>query len=213
MTKSSDQRREPSWIGLPRPISAQLSGVPVSVLDAAPGAILIEHLRELGKAPLKLEFMWQGQRVELLVRSERVVEEFWDMTAKGNIYASELRITDNSDQYDMLLENLNRSIEKAQQANLLGEISGNLIEGNSSIADLGAARRERLTSYITWHLLPEGWRREATTSSDQPANGFTVAAHEPEEQVELLRLAYEEADSDGRKMMREFAALSLQPWN
>lgn len=213
MTDRDDERTDPSWIGLPRPIQAQLSGIPVSLLDAAPTAVLVEHLRDLGKTPFKLEFLWQGERVELVVRAERILEEFWDMTAKGNVYASELRIVDSSDRYERLLDNLNRSIEKAQQANLLGEIAENVIEGSASIADIGAARRERLTSYIRWELSEGGWHRHTTTSPDQPAEGFTVAAHEPEEQVALLRLAYEEADAEGRKMMRDVAALSLRPWS
>jgi hypothetical protein len=48
-------------------------------------------------------------------------------------------------------------------------------------------------------------------SPDQPLNGFTVAAHEEEGQLRLLRLAWEEADADGRKLLRQFAAESIRP--
>jgi hypothetical protein len=49
-----------------------------------------------------------------------------------------------------------------------------------------------------------------TRSPDQPLYGFTVAAHEPEEQIDLLRLAWEEADAEGRRLLRDFAAASIR---
>lgn len=201
------------WLGLPRTIPAQLTGIPVTLIDLSPNAVLIEHLRDFGPDPLPLEFMWQGEVVRLTCKHRRILEEFWDGDVKGNVYESEMEILSADAHFSRLIEAFHRQIERAQEANLSGDVEANRLEGGATIADIGLARRERIGGFITWHLTPVGWRRESSSSTRQPENGFTVAAHEAEEQVRLLQLAYEEANEEGRRMMREFAALALQPWD
>jgi hypothetical protein len=78
-----------------------------------------------------------------------------------------------------------------------------------AIDDLGRPLRERRIGYISCTFRDGVWRRIETRSPEQPLHGFTVAAHESEEQLQLLRMAWEEADADGRRLLREFAAASL----
>lgn len=211
---SSPEGTAPSrWLGLPRTIPAHLAGIPVTLIDLSGNAVLIEHLRDFGSDAHPLEFMWQGERVNLVCRHSRTVEEFWDGDVKGNIYESEMSIVSADAHFARLIEAFHQQIERAYEANLSGDAEANRLEGGASIADLGLARRERMPGFVAWHLTPDGWRREGSATSRQPDDGFTVAVHEDEEQVRLLRLAYEETNDEGRKMMREFAALALRPYD
>lgn len=208
----TDDDTSAGWVGLPRTIPAECGGIPVTLLDAAPSRLLVEHLRPLVTGPTTVQFMWQGERVQLHAQLDKLVEEVWDMTARGNLYASEFRIIEESRQWKRLIAGIQDRIETARAANLTGISEVNEIDENASIADLGAARRERLLGYVVWHLRDGKWTSEPSATPEQPAEGFTVASHEPEEQVALLRLAYQETDADGRRMMREFAALALRSW-
>ena len=53
------------------------------------------------------------------------------------------------------------------------------------------------------------WRRSESSSSDQPASGFTIAANVPMRYVDLLCEAYQRADEEGRRLTKILAQLSV----
>ncbi|HEY6195791.1 MAG TPA: hypothetical protein VI504_12180 [Candidatus Eisenbacteria bacterium] len=99
-------------------------------------------------------------------------------------------------------------IHRARVANAEGEIENNVIDGDRMLSDLGAAARSN-EPFLRCRLNAGLWTREITASREQPPDGFTISAAETDDQVTLLRLAYEESDDDGRNALREFAAASL----
>ena len=48
-----------------------------------------------------------------------------------------------------------------------------------------------------------------TDTPQQPTDGFTVAAYEDEEELETLCRTYEQADEEGRSLIRLVAELSV----
>jgi hypothetical protein len=62
---------------------------------------------------------------------------------------------------------------------------------------------------VTWTLEEKGWKKRPSLLPDQPDNGFTLAASEPEEQVALLRKTYENGDTEQRRLTRLLAELSV----
>jgi hypothetical protein len=46
--------------------------------------------------------------------------------------------------------------------------------------------------------------------ASQPADGFTVAGHEDEEEIAKLCEAYENADAEGRRLIRLVAELGVR---
>jgi hypothetical protein len=59
-------------------------------------------------------------------------------------------------------------------------------------------------------MLTDGrWTSEYTSTSEQPTEGFTIAAGETEEQVALLCQTYEAGDDEARRLTRMFAELSI----
>ena len=61
---------------------------------------------------------------------------------------------------------------------------------------------------MTYRLSGTTWSRNYTRSAGQPLDGFTVAAYEDEDELEVLCRAYERADHQGRHMIRVIAELS-----
>ena len=99
-------------------------------------------------------------------------------------------------------------IRRAEVANAEGQIEQNVIDGDRMLSDLGLAARSN-EPFLQCRLNAGLWRREITATPRQPPDGFTISAAETDDQVTLLQLAYEEADEDGRRALREFAAVSL----
>ncbi|HYO79629.1 MAG TPA: hypothetical protein VE010_24400, partial [Thermoanaerobaculia bacterium] len=54
-----------------------------------------------------------------------------------------------------------------------------------------------------------GWTSEKSATAEQPPDGFTIAAAEPEEQVALLCRTYESGDTEARQLTRMLAELSV----
>jgi hypothetical protein len=53
------------------------------------------------------------------------------------------------------------------------------------------------------------WHSAFVSIADQPADGFTIAAGETEDQVALLCQTYESGDEEARRMTRMLAELSV----
>lgn len=99
-------------------------------------------------------------------------------------------------------------IHRAEVANAEGDIEQNIIDGDRMLSDLGSAARSN-EPFVRCRLIARVWTREITGDREQPPDGFTISAAETEDQIALLQLAYEESDEDGRKALRDFAAVSL----
>jgi hypothetical protein len=95
----------------------------------------------------------------------------------------------------------------AQKANASGERGESA--GATILAQLGDARRRRTRGYVAFHLKGDTWWRVPTDSSRQPPDGFTVGAHEDDDEVETLCRTYQGADDEGRNLIRLVSELSV----
>jgi hypothetical protein len=198
------------WLRIAHPISAHLAGSPVTILDLRPGFALLEHLQRYPASARKLlAFQWQDADIAVETEYYRLNEEFWDGDVKGFVYESELRLVD-AGQLETLIAAYDRRIAGARVANREGEFDKNIVENGAILSDLGGGRREAVPGYISFRYRNHFWEEVHTNSPEQPPDGFTVPAYETPEKLRLLCLAYEETDDQGRKMLREFAALSVQ---
>jgi hypothetical protein len=93
----------------------------------------------------------------------------------------------------------------AQKAN-----AGATQPSDSALIDLGGARRSRTRGYVTYRLQDGAWSRALAESPSQPADGFTVAGYESDEELESLCRAYEIADEEGRRLIKLVAELSAR---
>lgn len=192
------------WLRLAKPIPAMFGDQRVMVLDLGPTGALLS-----GQCDSE-----QGDEQELT---------FLDGRGNVKVHGLVTAIADHglSPHRDLLVRFQDRGaglvefiaryeeqIRLAEVANAEGDIAHNVIDGDRMLSDLGAAARAN-EPYLCCRLQAGRWTCEVTSNSIQPRDGFTISAAETEEQVALLRLAYEEADEHGRNALREFAAASL----
>jgi len=159
----------------------------------------------------QLKSAWQGADVEMLcdVRRARVVRRGGDnMSIVSHSGVRFIEAVGDADARlnDMMATFVGRVLA-AQRANASGTPES---EGTLALAQLGGARRARSRGWLSFRLTNGAWRRELATSSKQPADGFTVAAYEDEDELALLCQTYETADAEGRRLVRLLAELSAR---
>ncbi|MGA7615590.1 MAG: hypothetical protein WBX15_10475 [Thermoanaerobaculia bacterium] len=201
----------PEWLRIARPISGRMSGGAVTIIDIGTVGALLEHPGELeGGHEDRLTFVWQDIPVEVNCEVTFSDDGFWSMDAKQTLFESQVRFTSRSESLYRFLDLYLDRVRKAQQANVDGLIEQNVIDQNTTLSDLGEARRSRSSTFVAFHLSADGsWTREPSSSDQQPEDGFTLSSTEDEDQMRLLRLSYEESDDEGRRMIREFAKMSI----
>ncbi|MDP9361523.1 MAG: hypothetical protein M3P29_08730 [Acidobacteriota bacterium] len=86
------------------------------------------------------------------------------------------------------------------------------LDGNHlTLMDIGGARRTSVRGLQRYRLQLGGtWSQTTTSDPKRPADGFTVAAYEYEDDLETLCRAYEIADEKGRRLIRLVAELSVR---
>lgn len=195
-----------AWLRLAKPIPATLGADAVLMLDLGPaGALLSGVSAHAPGSEHVLSFADDGERVEVRC----VVTGVADRLPRPE---SDLlvRFVERSDALSAFIARYEEQVRRAEAANAEGDVAHNVIDGDRTLADLGAAARSKET-YLCCRFGSGRWRRHITTIADQPRDGFTISAAETEDQVQLLQLAYEESDEPERRLLREFAAASLSP--
>lgn len=205
-------RREFQRLKLAKPILGVLGSANALVLDIGIAGAFVEHYGTAAPGErLDLSFRWKGEDVLFrceVVRSTIVKQPGGD--GKSTLSQSGLHfveaVGDSSDRLQDLIATFVGRILAAQRANAAGE--GGQSAGESILATIGQARRSRSHGYISYRFKDERWWRIPTDSPVQPLDGFTIGGHEDEEELETLCRTYEQADEEGRRLIRLVAELS-----
>lgn len=192
----SDERRQFQRLTLVEPLDAWFGDFAVRLLNISAAGALIDADEPLpDDARALLRFYWRGAEIELLARTARNLS-----TQTG------LEFLEESETLCTLLAQSANELLRAQEANAAGQREANVFGDETLTA--GSARA-RLAGFVTWTLGDNGWKATRSLLPDQPPNGFTVAAGEPEDQVQLLCRTYESGDTESRRLTRMFAELSV----
>lgn len=209
----ANDRRQFQRLRLSKPILATMGDQNSLILDVGMTGAFIEHYGVLSSGDrFHLKFRWHGEEVEYLCQVARstVVRtpggDGQSVVSHSGVRFVEAVGDSESRLQDMMAFFVGR-ILAAQKSNAAAHDDA---EGALVLEQLGDARRTRSRGYITYRLYGNRWWREATKSSDQPDNGFTVAAHEDQDDLEVLCGAYENADDEGRRLIRLVAELSAR---
>lgn len=193
-------------VGLVKPLVGRLDGKDVAVLDLGPNGALIEHRDRLSGGETRLAFEFEGERIDIICRvgGSRLQEKLSDREQRL-VYHSAVEFPGERQALHRALATHERRLTELQEANVAGTGAD-----PDPTAMYGRALRERSVGYVSYVLRDGRWRRFETMSPEQPLYGFTVAAHQDDDRLELLRMAYEEADAEGRRLLRQFAAASVE---
>lgn len=192
-----DERREFQRLHLPRPVEASFGDLKVKILDVSAIGALVEHD---GPLPVGYEeilrFVWRDSVVTMPAQVIRSVDR-----------QSGLKFTEDSDLLRKLIADSAKEVLRAQVANLEGEREKNVIAGDETLT-AASSRLMGNSGYLTLTFENGEWTRRKSLLPDQPENGFTISAAEPDDQVELLCKTYATGDDDARSMTRLLAELS-----
>jgi hypothetical protein len=211
LSAANQSRGQSGWLKLAKSLAGELDGFPVTILDVADDRLLLEQKRAAaagGHATVR--FRWDRFDLELRCQVSAVKPGYWSEEAHHFMHETEMRVIVPNEMFSTLISEYRNRVLMAQEANASGAIERNVVDDGSSIVDLGAARRRRMTGFVVFRWVDGRWQRRTVQTPEQPADGFTLSALEDEDQMRLLCLAYEEADEEGRRLLRDFAALSVQ---
>ncbi len=196
-----NERREFQRLHLTRPVDGWFGDYAVRLLDVSANGALIEYDEEVlpDGARALLRFYWRGTAVELMAE-----------TVRREHGQSGLSFLETSEPLLELIAQSAREILRAQEANARGRRDDNLVSADETLTAASAGARGMMKGFVVWTLTSAGqWKMTSSLLPDQPENGFTVAAGETPEQVEMLRNSYASGDAEGRRMIRMLAELSV----
>jgi hypothetical protein len=208
VSEGYDERRRFHRLDLAQPLDAEFDGLQVRLFEIGLVGAFIDHdvPLEPGRIGI-LSFAWGDDQLRFECRvvhsrgeSPERFSSGLDVSAALGESASKLR--------KMIAEHVSRVVA-AQEANAFGMRELNRIDGDATLTALGSARRTARTGFISYRLIAGTWKKVPSLLPDQPPDGFTVAAWEEDQQLDSLRMAYEQADEEGRNFLRMLAELSI----
>ncbi len=182
---------------LTRPLDGWFGDYPVRLVDVTTTGGLIEHddVIPVGARAL-LRFFWRKQEIEITAETSRHIEG-----------ESAIHFVENSEQLERLIAESADEVARAQQANFEGDREANVVGEETLTSASAGLRRGRGFIVYTWE--ESKWVTRRSLLPDQPENGFTVAAGESMEQIEMLCRTYERGDDGARQMTKMLAELSV----
>jgi hypothetical protein len=192
----SDERRQFQRLNLVEPVDGWFGDFAVRLLNVSATGALIESDEPLpDDARALLRFFWRGTELEILAK-----------TARQLAVQTGLEFLEDSETLRALIADSATELLRAQEANALGQRDANIVGDETLTA---ASAGARLAGYVTWTFGDAGWKARRSLLPDQPPDGFTVAASEPEDQVSLLCRTYEAGDAEARRLTRMLAEISV----
>ena len=191
----SDERRHFQRLSLVEPVDAWFGDFSVRLIDVSATGAQIEHDEPLpDDARALLRFWWRGQELEVMAE-----------TARKDDVRSGLRFTEENEALCALIADSALEMLRALEANARGDREANVV-GEETIT---SAWRRPATGFVRWIFSAAGWKTERSLLPDQPPDGFTIAAGEADDQVQLLCRTYEGGDTEARRLTRMLAELSV----
>ena len=192
-----EERRDHQRLNLTKPLDAWFGDYAVQLVElSATGAAMLHDEELPAGARALLRFTWRGDDLELTAEIARTTGS-----------RSGLHFVERDQRLcDLIVESATELL-RAREANATGDRERNRIGDETLTAASQGARLGR--NFLVFELVSGTWRSRRAILPEQPPNGFTVAADEAEEQIDLLCRTFETGDPESRKMMRMIAQISV----
>lgn len=206
MFEIPDDRRHLGRVTPVQRIRGAVGRVAVYVVDLSLAGARVAHqelLPPVGQTSV-LTFQWEGRRFSgpCEVRRTRVEKEASSKFDKALHHTGLYLMRTDPESHHLLREIVERSVLRAldeQKANARGMPAVAALSFQTGGGD----------QYLRCEIRQESWVKISTRDPQQPDNGFTISTAEPPSKVAMLCRAYEIGDTDGRRLIRTFAALSI----
>lgn len=220
MKADARERREFQRLKLSEPIAGRFGDRTVRIIELGVPGARVEH-----EGPIKhssaatLRFDWGGERIEL---EAEVVRSVISKSSPSLMGTPEHPAAGAHAIYHSGLQFLNAIADSGEKLRrMLTESVRLLLEGRRiEMSTLRRAREEqadedeetlrtRNFGFLSYTLEDGVWKKRRMFLPDQPEIGFTVAVGEDKEELQRICRAYEQADDEGRRLIRLFAELSV----
>lgn len=196
------ERREFQRLSLPARLRAEFGNASVHVLEIGVTGARLEHDEPLPVGERRtLRFDWEGERLELEAEVVRSASPSAAPAASrrqsGVAFAAAQPEVADSLRGLLARAVLQRLGERRLEAPAL------------DFADADDTLRPGDARFVTWTREEGIWRKRRSFLPDQPDDGFTVAASEDREELQRLCRTWEQADAEGRRLLRLFCELSV----
>ncbi|MGZ5446337.1 MAG: hypothetical protein ACXW5U_23345 [Thermoanaerobaculia bacterium] len=187
-------------------IRGSVGTVPVVVLDVSLAGARVAHqqaLPDVGSTSV-LTFEWEGRTFSgpCEVRRTKLETPARSKFEKALYHSGLYLMKTDPESHSLLREIVQASVSRAldeQKANARG------IPATAALSYQSGGGND----YLRCEIRDRSWATTSTRDPQQPANGFTISGSEPQSKVAMLCRAYELGDTDGRRLIRTFAALSI----
>ena len=205
-----NDRRKFQRMKLGKPLLALMDGQSALILDVGMEGAFLEHYGAVMTGDqFTLSFRWKGDEIKFRceVRRTNVIRSAEGSQATVSQSAVEFiaKFDDAGGKLQDMMGTFVGRVLAAQKANA----SADAEHSGAMLFQMGDARRSRTRGFLAYLFDGKAWMVRRTQLSEQPRNGFTVAAYEDEDDLETLCRAYEVADAEGRNLIRLVAELSV----
>lgn len=201
MPPRTTERREFQRLHLAEPLPARYGGQDVAIVEVGITGARLEHAKAFRRgASRRLIFVWNGDRIEI------ECDIIHTRHAGDDSLQSGIRFLQARGQSDCVLRSQLTNAVAARIAIRRAE-ERHLTEKRPIDAD--ATLRARDAAYTSYRLEDGRWKKRRSFLPEQPSVGFTVAKGENAKRLERLCRDYENSDSEGRRLIRLFAELSI----
>ena len=233
-SRSGTERRKKKRVQLTRGLIARYGATPAVILDITDAGARIEHFTRLDvgrKARFRFDWKEKPIEVEATVVACKI-HRFAHGEQGTTVYQSGLFFTDYIEQAaealrDFVATLVARSLaEQVANARGIGPVtqrnmpvfrSGGVVSTNGVDATDEKARRMLPHSsvatergYVRCTLNGSRWDKKWSRTPEEPAEGFTVLASEPDDHVEQLCSTYLRSDAEDRKFIKLLARASVE---
>ncbi len=200
------ERRRFGRIDLEQPLEGVIGAIPVNVVEVSIVGLRVMH--EVRFPPGEdgdVHVSWQGKDMHFRCRIVRsTLFKLAKTAADKSIYQSGIRLDEAFGESEKLLRDLiaqrvMRAIHE-QKENAYG-----ITSMGPFTYQVGKGDR-----YRRCELTDGKWRKFDTTRPEQPTEGFTVSAELDPPQIETLCRTYEALASEGRRLTKMLAELSIR---
>lgn len=204
MMSNPAERRRYARVELPRPLSAKLGNARAFILDVSISGARVAVQENLTPGTReRITFEHNGTPIVYECEVVRCALDREGTATSRAVYHAGLSFSRSLGESaavlrELITDHVMRALDE-QKANARG------IPPAAATFQSGVKR----PLYIRLRYVNQKWVRSSTTDAGQPLDGFTVASTESEEQISMLCKTYEEADFEGRRMIRQLAQMSV----
>ncbi|HSP34502.1 MAG TPA: PilZ domain-containing protein [Thermoanaerobaculia bacterium] len=208
------ERRGKMRIQLTHGIIARFGATPAVIVDITDAGARIEHFAglEVGRRG-RFRLSWRDTPVEVEATVVRCrVQRFGTGKEGTTVFESGLSFTSYCEDsmralHDLVATQVARSLAE-QVANARG--IGPVIERNMPVFRSGVVETAADRGYLRCTLYGGRWDKKWSRSPDQPDEGFTLLASEPEDHIKELCAQYLKADAEDRQFIKALARITVE---